>query len=61
VSRRRTTLRQHPEVDRKDNLRAARLPLVFIPEGSAKTRKNGVIEELPPRRSVKWSTQEKFV
>jgi hypothetical protein len=48
-------------VDRKDNLRAARLPLVFIPEGSAKTRKNGVIEELPPRRSVKWRPQEKIV
>jgi hypothetical protein len=41
------TLRQHPEVDTKDNLRAARLPLVFITERGSKTRKKGVMFELP--------------
>jgi hypothetical protein len=46
------TLRQHAEVDTKDNLRAARLPLVLITERGSKTRKKGVMFELPHGSSI---------
>jgi hypothetical protein len=41
------TLQQHDEVNTKDNLRTASLPLVFITERGSKTRKKGVMFELP--------------